>query len=445
MIPERVRLLKEGRLKGEIILYWMSRDQRVQDNWSLVFASQLAKENQMKLGVVFILVPEFQGAAMRQYGFMLQGLQEVELKLVDRNIPFFLLQGEPGEVLPDFLNSVDCAALVCDFDPLKIKRAWKKEIGDHLEIPLYEVDSHNIVPARTTSDKTEFAAYTIRPKIKRKLEYFLDAFPELPSRSSGANQNEKVDWDQVRSGLKADESVPEVDWLIPGEAAAQKQLEDFIHNRLSKYRDQRNDPNRDAASHLSPYLHFGQISAQRITIEVIKSGQDQEAVDAFLEELIIRRELSDNFCFYNPDYDNFKGFPDWARNSLNEHRKDEREYLYERHEFEEGKTHDPLWNAAQLQMIKTGKMHGYTRMYWAKKILEWTPTPEDALSFSIYLNDKYELDGRDPNGYVGCAWSIGGVHDRAWSKRPVFGKIRYMSYKGCKRKFDVKRYIDQYL
>ncbi len=164
--------------------------------------------------------------------------------------------------------------------------------------------------------------------------------------------------------------------------------------------------------------------------------------DAFLEELIIRRELSDNFCFYNPRYDSFDGFPEWARKTLNEHRKDRRPYLYSLEQFETAQTHDKLWNAAQTEMVKRGKMHGYMRMYWAKKILEWTPSPEVAMEVAIHLNNRYELDGRDPNGYAGIAWSIGGVHDRAWNERNIFGKIRYMSYNGCKSKFNIEGYVE---
>jgi deoxyribodipyrimidine photo-lyase len=157
----------------------------------------------------------------------------------------------------------------------------------------------------------------------------------------------------------------------------------------------------------------------------------------------VRRELSDNFCYYNQDYDHFQGFPEWARKTLDDHRGDEREYLYPLEEFEAARTHDPLWNAAQLEMVQRGKMHGYLRMYWAKKILEWTASPEEAQEVAIFLNDRYELDGRDPNGYVGIAWSIGGVHDRAWKERPIYGKVRYMSYKGAAGKFDVQAYIDK--
>jgi deoxyribodipyrimidine photo-lyase len=232
---------------------------------------------------------------------------------------------------------------------------------------------------------------------------------------------------------------------VPGEKAAAAILDHFLAKKLSAYESKRNDPTEDGVSNFSPYLHFGQISAQRVALEVQKKRVKKESKDGFLEELIVRRELSDNFCFYNPDYDRFTGFPEWAQKTLNEHRGDKREYLYSLEQFEAGKTHDDLWNAAQMEMVHRGKMHGYLRMYWAKKILEWTASPEEALEVAILLNDKYELDGRDANGYVGIAWSVGGVHDRAWNERPIFGKVRYMSYGGCKRKFKVKTYIEQHL
>ena len=241
-----------------------------------------------------------------------------------------------------------------------------------------------------------------------------------------------------RKSIKADSS-PDLSWIEPGESGASKTLRNFLETKLSRYDTDRNDPNRDGQSNLSPYLHFGQIGASRVALEVMQSMQD---AGAFLEELIVRRELSDNFCYYNQNYDNVQGFPDWARSTLEEHARDRREYLYKLEELERGKTHDDLWNAAQLEMVQRGKMHGYMRMYWAKKILEWTESPAEALRAVIYLNDRYELDGRDPNGYVGAAWSLGGVHDRAWKERAIYGKVRYMSYNGSKRKFDVQAYID---
>ena len=202
---------------------------------------------------------------------------------------------------------------------------------------------------------------------------------------------------------------------------------------------------KNGQSGLSPYLHFGQIAAQRVALEVMGSASPTDARKAFLEELIVRRELSDNFCFYNPLYDRLDGFPAWARPPWTGIAGTRGITCTPPEQLEQARTHDDLWNAAQREMVRTGKMHGYLRMYWAKKILEWTPSPEEALAIAIYLNDRYELDGRDPNGYTGIAWSLGGVHDRPWGERKVFGMIRYMSYNGCKSKFDVKGYIQKQL
>ncbi len=229
-------------------------------------------------------------------------------------------------------------------------------------------------------------------------------------------------------------------WIEPGEAAARAQLSDFLSRRLHRYDSDRNDPTLDGQSNLSPYLHFGQISAQRAAIQALAGTAD---TTSFLEELVVRRELAENFCYYNPNYDSVAGFPDWAKETLRSHERDRREYLYSILELEAARTHDDLWNAAQKEMQCLGKMHGYLRMYWAKKILEWTKSPADAMRIAIYLNDRYELDGRDPNGYTGIAWSIGGVHDRAWKEREIFGKVRYMSYNGARAKFDVKAYINK--
>lgn len=442
MKNERVRILKKAKEKPGPIVYWMSRDQRAHDNWAFLFAQKMAFKQKTSLGVVFCLVPQFLGATIRQYGFMLQGLQEAEKKLRGKNIPFFLVLGSPGQEIPKFAARNEISALVTDFDPLRLKREWKKGVLNRIDIPVYEVDAHNIIPCWIASPKQEFAAYTFRPKVKRQLSEFLDDFPNLKKHPySWKEKVEETDWGRVKKSLKIDRKVLEVDWIRPGEKAAKQMLSHFRQHNLSDYDAKRNDPNQDGQSNLSPYLHFGQISAQRVALEIKKSSTTTSNKQAFLEELIVRRELADNFCFYNEHYDDFKGFPDWAKKTLNEHRHDRREYHYSPEQFETGQTHDDLWNAAQYEMVKTGKMHGYLRMYWAKKILEWTETPDEALKIAIYLNDKYELDGRDPNGYAGIAWSIGGVHDRAWFPRPIFGKIRYMSYKGASSKFDVKAYI----
>jgi len=390
-------------------------------------------------------VPEFLSATIRHYGFMIKGLQEVATELAKKNIGFSLLSGSPGNEIPLFIKKNKPSALVADFDPLRIKRDWKQVVAEKINVSFYEVDAHNIVPCWTASTKQEFGAYTIRPKINRLLPEFLEEFPSLKKHPFNLSSHpSKTDWEKATRTLKANKTVSEAKWISPGEKAARTVLKYFLQNRLPTYDEQRNDPTLDGQSNLSPYLHFGQLSAQRVALETSKASANKKAKEAFLEELIVRRELSDNFCFYNENYDSFAGFPDWAKKTHEIHRKDRRDYLYSREEFEQANTRDDLWNAAQIEMVERGKMHGYMRMYWAKKIFEWTASPEEALDIAIYLNDKYELDGRDPNGYAGIAWSIGGVHDRAWFERPVFGKIRYMNYNGCKSKFNVRAYIDKY-
>lgn len=438
---KRVKQQKQGEFKKGPVVYWMQRDQRVNDNWALIYAQQKAMENDSPLVVLFCLTDNFLGATLRHYDFMLKGLEEVEKNLSGLNIPFVLLRGEQEKEIPAYLKKINAGMLVTDFSPLRIVRKWKKSVIDKIDIPVFTIDAHNIVPCWIASNKEEFAAYTIRPKIHKLLPEFLEEYPKLLSQKSNPLKSENVNWNEIRNRLNVDRNVLPVDWIKPGEQAAHIVLKEFSESRLAVYNEERNDPNRNAVSNLSPYLHFGHISAQRVALSMRNVSGSKDSIKSFLEELIVRRELADNYCFYNPDYDSFEGLRDWAKESLNEHRQDEREYTYSLNQFENSATHDPLWNAAQNEMVVKGKMHGYMRMYWAKKILEWTQSPEKAFETAIYLNDKYELDGRDPNGYTGIAWSIGGIHDRAWAERPVYGKIRYMNYNGCKRKFDVEKYI----
>jgi len=444
--PQRVRLVKEGKDAGGPVIYWMTREQRVADNWALLLAQNIAIEHKRALVVIFCLVPDYPGANIRHYGFMLKGLQEVEQKLQKLKIPFVLLRGTPPEILPGYLAKKNVAFLVTDFDPLHIKRSWQQEVGVAIKSSFYVVDGHNIVPCWHASPKQEYGAYTLRPKVKKLLPHFLCDFPPLlPHPFSGKKVSAApVDWHKLYSFV-TDHSVSEVDWLTPGEKAANESIGGFLMDGLQAYDNTRNDPNLDGQSNISPYLHFGHIAPQRVALLVKEARVQAEKKAAFLEELIVRRELADNFCYYNENYDRFEGFPDWARKTLDAHRSDTREYQYSLETFEHGKTHDDLWNAAQRQMVELGKMHGYLRMYWAKKILEWSGSPLEAMEIAIHLNDRYELDGRDPNGFAGIAWSIGGVHDRAWQERPVFGKVRYMSYEGCARKFDVKLFIARWL
>jgi deoxyribodipyrimidine photo-lyase len=439
--PKRIRKLKDGKQEKGPVAYWMSRDQRVSDNWALSFAVEKAQDTDQPLIVVFTLTNGFPGAFLRHYDFMLKGLNKMEGHLSHLNIPFVMLLGDPDSTLPPFINSHHISLLVTDFDPLRIKRKWKKEVCDKVSIPVYEVDAHNLVPCWIASDKEEYAAGTFRPKIHRLLPEFLDEFPPLVPFTR-SHQTKKNNWEVILSSLSIDRSVKPISWMTPGETAAMTMLDRFLQTRLANYAQDKNDPVRNATSCLSPYLHFGHLSAQRAALEILKNFPRSPGNDAFLEELIVRRELADNFCYYNLYYDSLDGAKPWARKTLDEHRHDKREYLYTADQFESAITHDTLWNAAQHEMMKTGRLHGYMRMYWAKKILEWSYSPEEALQTALYLNDKYELDGRDPNGYTGCMWSIGGVHDRAWAAREVYGKIRFMNRNGCERKFDVRKYLE---
>jgi deoxyribodipyrimidine photo-lyase len=420
----------------------MSRDQRAADNWALLHAQREALARGVPLVTAFCLAPVFLGAALRQYGFMLRGLAETERALRDLAIGFVLLRGDPGREVPAFARRIGAGLVVTDFDPLRIKTGWRTKVAAALRVPAVEVDAHNIVPAWHASPKQEYGAYTLRPKLRTLLPDFLTPIPALRRHPHGwPHDPGPADWIAVQRSLRVDRSVGETPDLTPGSAAALRVLRHFIGHKLGGYPEASRNPAVDGLSNLSPYLHFGQLSAQRVALEANAAEAAPAAQDAFLEELIVRRELADNFCLYNPHYDTCQGFPAWARQTLSDHAGDTRSSLYSRERLEAGETHDDLWNAAQQEMVHSGKMHGYLRMYWAKKILEWTGSPEDALQTVIDLNDRYELDGRDPSGYAGAAWSVGGVHDRAWGERPIFGKIRYMSHNGCKSKFDVSAYM----
>jgi len=427
------------------VVYWMSRDQRAVDNWALLHAQQLACAERVPLRVAFCLLPGFLGAPVRHFGFMLRGLAEVEAELHAHGIPFHLLRGQPEEVLPAFAKAHGASTLVCDYSPLRIARGWKQAVC--AQVPdgtsVIEVDAHNVVPVWHASDKQEVGARTLRPKIERLLPIFLTEFPKLQQHPHKPTKEKmaSTDWESVLSGLGCDRNVAEVDWVKPGERAAHLHLEGFVKERLRLFGAKRNDPNIEALSDLSPYLHYGQLAPQRAALYVRGARAHSDSVKSFIEEAVVRRELADNFCHYNQNYDSLDGAAGWARDSLLLHASDPRDYVYSSDQLEKSQTHDDLWNAAQIQMVNTGKMHGFMRMYWAKKILEWTSSPSEALRIGNYLNDRFSLDGRDPNGYVGVAWSIMGIHDMGWAERTVFGKIRYMNYAGCKRKFDIAEYV----
>ncbi len=440
-IERRGRRLADGRRGAGPVVCWLSRDQRVRDNWALLGAQQEALIHGRGLVVVFCLVTDYPGGEQRSYHFLLTGLTELAGQLAELGIGFVLLRGEPVALLPPWLRRIDACTLVGDFDPLRLKRQWQQRVLEEIEVPFIEIDAHNVIPAWVASNKKEYAAATFRPKYRRLIDDYLTDIPALISHPYPAPVAPPPPATNRLLGEVAGRRAAPVNWLVPGEAAGNAAIEAALQHRLPGYASRRNDPCASGQSGLSPYLHFGQISAQRVAWRVSRAKLAEEDRQAFLEELLVRRELADNFCLHEPDYDRFAGFPAWAQQSLNEHRGDRRPYCYSLEVLETAGSHEALWNACQRDLVETGKLHGYLRMYWAKKILEWTREPEEALRIAIILNDRYSLDGRDANGYTGIAWSIGGVHDRAWPRRPIFGKVRFMNEKGCRRKFAVDDYI----
>lgn len=428
----------------------MSRDQRVRDNHALLAAQAHALAQKMPLAVAFCLYDKVGFRAREHYEFMLDGLRYVEADLARRNIPFMMFFGDPVERMKWFAHHVQPDAVYADFNPLKEPSAFRASLAEVLDVPVYEVDAHNIVPVWAASDKLEVGARTLRPKIHRKLADYMQEPSEVQIHpypwpgvvmplDSLADRIEQVVERLPRNGVTS--TMPS------GETAALAALEDFVSNRLPGYATARNDPSRAATSGLSPYLHFGQLSSLRAVLRVYEAlalDQSLQAdADALVEEMVVRKELSDNFCYYSADYLTLSASPAWAQVTLAKHATDPRPSLYDRTEFEVAKTHDPAWNAAQRQLTTTGKMHGYMRMYWAKKVLEWSATPQEAIDTLVYLNDFYSLDGGDPNGYVGILWSVAGLHDRPWGERAIYGTVRSMVYDGLKRKFDISEYIRQ--
>lgn len=443
--PERIEPLNHQPAKDrDYVLYWMQAAQRSEDNHALERAIHTANQRGKPLLAAFSLTDDYPQANRRHYAFMLEGLRAVERAMAKRRIPFVVLKGSPETNTIRLAKRAD--TVVVDEGYLRVQRQWRCAVADAIDCPLEEVTTNLIVPVRTASDKENFSAGTLRPRIRRQLERFLVPFKPTALKHTAlpVKYANRIDLDDARllSTLKLDGSVSESSFYTGGADEAKKRLTHFIENKLGRYDTDRNNPLLDCQSNLSPYLHFGQISPLTIAVAAM-DAEDGGGKEAFLEELIVRRELSHNFVYYNRDYDVFdKALPPWALRTLNYCAKDKRAYLYTLEQLETAQTHDPAWNAAQREMTLTGKMHNYMRMYWGKKILEWTKTPRQGFEWALCLNNKYELDGRDPNGYAGVAWCFG-KHDRAWGQRPVFGKVRFMNADGLKRKFDVAGYIQK--
>jgi deoxyribodipyrimidine photo-lyase len=443
----RIRNLNVAReAAGEYILYWMQASQRLRCNHSLMFAIRIANERNLPVLVAFGLTDSLPGANERHYAFMLEGLRDVSSGARKRGLGFALLKGSPDDVAIKLAGKA--AVLVTDRGYLRVQRDWRTRVAKSVACPVVEVESDAVVPAACVSEKEEYAARTIRPKIHRVLPNYLRPLVEtkvrVPFKGSVPGAVAIDDVDGLLATLSIDRSVGRPSGYVGGEKEAARRLGAFIEGKLTGYAVDRNDPNLDGVSNLSPYLHFGQISPLDIAIQIrdARGGSGDEGVDTFLEELIVRRELSINFCIYQPLYDQYACLPEWAQLTLGAHREDPRAFQYSREQFEHAETHDPYWNAAQVEMTATGKMHNYMRMYWGKKIIEWSATPEEAFATALALNNKYELDGMDVNSFAGVAWCFG-KHDRPWKEREVFGTVRFMNANGLKRKFDRDGYVEK--
>jgi deoxyribodipyrimidine photo-lyase len=435
--------------QGRCVVYWMQRAQRGVDNHAVDKAIQIANMLGLPVVVYFAGIANFPNANLRHYAFLNRGLMDVAADLAERNISF-VLRNAPHESHERLLADVGAAMVIGDENPMREPERWRQRLAKGIAIPFWTVDADVVVPSKLI-DKAQYGAYTIRPRLYRLLPEYLVPYENPKAektwhRPRGFHAN-SVHEDMTRCWKDLDHSVQPVDSWTGGHHAAKKRLTYFTGKLLKNYERDRNRPEVDGTSALSPYLHFGHIGPVTIALEVeaaVKRDSSlQAARDGYFNELIAWRELAVNFVKHTPNYDTAECAEDWAKRSIAEHAKDERERLYSLAELENADTHDELWNAAQIQMVHHGWMHNYLRMYWAKKILEWTQDVATAVKWGIYLNDKYELDGRDPNGYAGIAWSMLGKFDRAWFERPIFGKIRYMSGASTGKKFNSKLYIEQ--
>lgn len=463
MNPDRIQQLNPGMIQkevGQYILYWMQGALRTRDNAALLFAAQKSQDLQRPLLVVFCLDQNYPEANLRSFTFLWEALTEVSKNLQALEIFFRVVVGPPLVTLGQLGNRANL--MITEKAYLRHPQQLRLQLAQILTCPFWQIETEVVVPVERVSNKDEYSAATLRRKILPLVAFYLDLEPWAAQEDtlSMAHLFFPVHFNPLEAltlqvgeahsvicpqesplaslNFPMDHSVPPAPGLIGGWSQAQARWELFANSGLEKYHINRNDPNLQGQSELSPYLHFGCFSSQRLYLLALEEGGPGS--EAFLEELLVRRELAFNFTTYNPLYDQYEGLPSWVKKTLEAHSLDKRDYLYTPQEWDKAQTHDPAWNAAQREMQITGKMHGYMRMYWGKKLLEWSKTPQEALKTANWLNNRYELDGRDPNGYAGTAWCLG-KHDRPWGERKVFGMIRYMNFQGLKRKFDIEAYI----
>lgn len=425
-------------MKQKTILYLVSRAIRFNDNQALYTAQKKALNQNAQLICLFNYYPNYPYANLRNMHFLLSGLLEMSQKLNKHNIPLLFRQGNLIENINDLRNDFDITNIITEQHVLKPILKAHDLLSEYCYsnmIEFLKVNTACVVPVDETSLKLEYAAKTIRPKIMSKYKsYLLNFYPiQIHPQSINIESFNQIQFNNFFTQNKLEELS--LSKLIPGEDAANAQLQHFIEHGLKNYAN-RNEYDSQGQSYLSAYLHFGMLSPLKM-IRDVENSQHENA-PLFVEEALVRRELAENYCYYCKDYDSIKGAWTWAQNTLNQHINDPREYTYTLEKFEKAETHDDLWNFCQMKIVTDGYLHSYLRMYWAKMVLYWTKTPQDAIDLLIHLNDKYMLDGRDPNGYTGIMWSVAAVHDRPWFDRPVIGLVRAMGKDGTLKKSKLK-------
>jgi deoxyribodipyrimidine photo-lyase len=442
--PTRIQRLNDQHVQaGRYVLYWMQAAQRAEHNPALEHAVRQANALDLPLVVGFGLMGDYPEANRRHYTFMLEGLADVEQALAQRRIKLIVQHGRPDQVA--LALAKDAAMVVADRGYLRHQKQWREQVAIHAPCAVDQVEGEVVVPVEVASDKAEFAARTLRPKIHRHMNrYMVELRPTPPKHNSlGLKlKSEPIDdTEKALAKLNLDNTVPAVAIYKGGPRQAKRLLRAFIDKHLGQYKTNRNRPETDDVSHMSKYLHFGHISPVQLALKVrhAKAGAKDDR-SAFIEELLVRRELACNFVHFTANYDQYKALPPWARQTLDQHRDDTRPMRYSLAQLEQAKTDDPYWNAAMREMVYTGYMHNHMRMYWGKKLLEWSSTPENGFETTLHLNNKYFIDGRDPNSFANVGW-VFGLHDRPWQEREVFGKVRYMNANGLRRKCDIEGYI----
>lgn len=450
---ERVRLLNGAppRAGAKYVLYWAQMNRRAESNQALAYAVDLGNELGLPVLCYEGLTCSYPHANDRLHSFLLHGVPETGRRLRKLGIGYAFYprrrRADPDDIV--YRLAGEAAALVTDDYPTFIARRHNESVPPRIGIPYYAVDASCIVPM-SRIEKRQYAAYTIRPRIQRLLGEYLRPVPAPQPRVRYAapppawhEEFNESDIPRLVNECEIDHSVPPSLSFDGGRRDAEKHLKRFLEQNLRRYARARNEPSEHATSHMSPYLHFGHMASLEIALAARQYAAEHQLIAAeYLEELIVRRELAFNFARFTGSPACLANLPDWARDTLRKHASDPRQPCYTRDQFEQARTHDALWNAAQKEMLLRGKIHGYYRMYWGKKIIEWSPTCQDALETMVYLHDRYALDGRDPNTYTNILWCFG-LHDRPWSERPVFGTIRYMSLDGMKRKTNVDAYLKE--